>query len=344
MSRQTGPAHSGKRVESKAEKVSGDARAAPSQPDNTDMFAGVHGTTCGRAWTEGRAGRCPLLEVRGSRLRLLPFASSYLVRSRARRSPAGRPGVQPSGAGHPHSPDPRPAVRRHCDGTLLREGRRPTPAKRPRGLPQAPCGRMWSPARGLGNGKITDPASKPLTRASPRPSRPGCRGSRASLPSLSQGHFVLARPFRFSLPKNLPRTSPGVPKNGAERSGQWARHRAPEEPPFQSPTAASEDGAWGELSSSRRLQNPAYPARPGRCAGGPSAHPSRRLRVARTRRPRTRARPSRARPDPRRAREWRENDVLETGRPRLLGTESGGADRAGKRWRPEDPAWVAGLR
>lgn len=84
-------------AERKAEKVSGDARGAPSQADNTDMFAGVHGTTYGRGLTEGRARKCPLLEERGSRLRLPPFASSYLVRSRARRSPAGHLAVQPAG-------------------------------------------------------------------------------------------------------------------------------------------------------------------------------------------------------------------------------------------------------
>lgn len=72
-----------------AEKGSEDARAAPSSPDNTDVLAGVQGATYGRRCSAAAyARKCPLLQVRGSRLGLLSFASSYLVRSRARMSPA----------------------------------------------------------------------------------------------------------------------------------------------------------------------------------------------------------------------------------------------------------------
>lgn len=104
-----------------------------------------------------------------------------------------------------------------------------------------------------------DPAAEPLLGESPQPSRPGCRGSRASLPSLGQGRFVPARPTCFSLPEKLP---PPLPWRSQEWGGTaWAMttpQRAAQEPPFQSPSRMREERAWGELSSSERRQNAAY--------------------------------------------------------------------------------------
>lgn len=193
--------------------------------------------------------------------------------------------MQLSGAGHPHSPDTISQLPRRCHGTLLRESRPPRELcgtevaslepgaplrnERPLRLPGNVVAR-----KALGNWKSIDPAAKP-PRGVPQPSRPGCRGSRASLPSLGQGRFVPARPTRFSLPKKLP---PPLPWRSQEWGGKaWAMttpQRAAQEPPFQSPTRMREETAWGELSSGERLQKATYASRSGCCAWGSPGQPS----------------------------------------------------------------------
>lgn len=317
------------------------------------------------------AQKWPLLQVRGSGLGLLPFASSYLVTSRARRSPTWHLGVQPSGAGHPHSPDTKPQRRRN--GTLPREGRpprelggnsvgtrrlgdrvlgarRPTPGKRPLlGLP----GNVVASARGLGNGKSIDPAPKPLMWASPQPRRDlDAEGPVHPYPASARGISFRSALLSSPVPKNC-RTRPlAFPRMGRNGLGSEHPTKSRVGTAIPGPKQNVRGNGLGRTvlkreASEARLARKAWVLRLGitrapqpealRHAHAPAPHPGASL-------PRFQGQAPSLGIE-------RGNDMQETGLPRPLRTESSGDDRAGKVWRrfriakvKRDPgSWVAGL-